>query len=143
MYSTKSDYLFVYSSLLQGFPTTDYEYISRYFNFVGNAKTKGVLSVLNNMVVGTPCGDDRFIHGELYMIKEQNQFSFAIGQLDEYEGLYPEPPQQSMYERSIATVTDENGNEYAAWCYWYKGDIKDLPVIESGNVLDFLNGHID
>lgn len=143
MYSVKSDYLFVYSSLLRGFPTTDYEYISRYFNFVGNAKTKGVLSVLEKIIVGTPCNEDRFIHGELYQVREQNQFSFAIGQLDEYEGVHPEPPQQPMYERSITTVISENGDEYEAWVYWYKGDIKDLPVIESGDVLDFLNGSKD
>ncbi len=140
MYSVKSDYLFVYSSLLRGFPTTDYEYISRYFNFVSNAKTKGTLSVLEKIVVGKPTTDDRYIFGELYIIKEQNQFSFAIGQLDEYEGLYPEPPQEPMYKRSIVTVTDENGNEYAAWCYWYKGSVENLPVISSGNVLDYLNG---
>lgn len=138
MHSAKSDYLFVYSSLLQGFPTTDYEYVSRYFNFTGLAKTKGVLSVLHNIVVGTPTNDDRFIHGELYEIKEQNQFSFAIGQLDEYEGVNPEPPQPPMYKRSIAQVVTENGSQYDAWVYWYLGDISGLPVIQSGNVLDFL-----
>ncbi len=138
MYSVKSDYLFVYSSLLNGFPTTDYEYVSKYFNFIGNAKTKGILSILNKIVVGTPCDDERYIQGELFEIKEQHHFSFAIGQLDEYEGLYPEPPQTPMYKRTIATVIDENKKEYTAWVYWYKGDVGGLPVIESGNVLDFL-----
>ena len=139
MHSVKSDYLFVYSSLLQGFPTTDYEYITRYFHFIGHAKTKGVLSILNNIVVGTPDNGDRYIHGELYQIKEKNQFSFAIGQLDEYEGVNPEPPQQPMYHRNITNVTTDNGEEYSAWVYWYLGNTEGLPVVPSGNVLDFLS----
>lgn len=137
MYSAKSDYLFVYSSLLQGFPTTDYEYISRYFNFIGPAKTKGILSIRDHIVVGTPTNEERYILGELYEIKDSNHFSFVIGQLDEYEGVNPEPPQPALYKRNISSVIDTNGRKYAAWVYWHLGDVSGLPVIESGNVLDF------
>lgn len=139
MYPVKSDYLFVYSSLLRGFPTPDYEYVSRYFDFEATAKTRGRLSILDNIVVGSPTKQDLFITGELYKIREQDHFSFAIGQLDEYESVHPEPPQQPLYRRDITTVILDDGTEVDAWVYWYNPSVEGLPVIESGNVLDFLN----
>lgn len=138
MYPVKSDYLFVYSSLLQGFPTPDYEYVSQYFDFVGPAKTRGKLSVLNDIVVGTPTEEERYVTGELYRIKEQDHFSFAIGQLDEYEGVNPEPPREPLYVRTTADVALDDGTHVNAWVYWYNKPVDGLPVIESGNVLDFL-----
>lgn len=139
MYPVKSDYLFVYSSLLKGFPTPDYKYVSQYFDFVGPAKTPGRLSILNDIVVGTPPTDgDTYIVGELYKIKEQDHFSFAIGQLDEYEGVHPEPPMQPLYSREITTTTLEDGTLITAWVYWYNGPVQGLPIIESGNILDYI-----
>lgn len=141
MYPVKSDYLFVYSSLLRGFPTPDYEYVSRYFDFVGPAKTRGFLSILQNIVVGTPTDRDAFIVGELYKIREQDHFSFAIGQLDEYESVHPEPPQQPLYRRDITKTILEDGTEINSWVYWYNLPVDGLPIIGSGNVLDYLNSH--
>ncbi|MCO6496246.1 MAG: gamma-glutamylcyclotransferase [Chitinophagaceae bacterium] len=139
MYPEKTDYLFVYSSLLRGFPTPDYEYISRYFDFVAPAKTRGILSIKENIVVGTPVSDDRFIVGELYRIHEPDLFSFVIGQLDEYEGLYPEPPAVPVYKREQTTVITKDGKEQLAWVYWFIGDVEGLPIIESGDVLEYLH----
>lgn len=140
MFPVKSDYLFVYSSLLKGFPTPDYEYVSKYFDFAGSAKTRGILSKLQNIIVGTPTSQDTFITGELYKIREQDHFSFAIGQLDEYEGVHPEPPQQPLYRRDLTIAILEDGTETNAWVYWYNLPVDGLPVIESGDVLDYLNG---
>lgn len=143
MYPVKSDFLFVYSSLLQGFPTPDYQYVSKYFDFVGPARTRGLLSIKDNIVVGTPLGEgERFILGELYKIRESDQFSFAIGQLDEYEGINPEPPARPRYRRATAPVFLEDGSRVNSWVYWYNGGIDGYPIIESGNVLDFLRKHL-
>ncbi|MBN9350379.1 MAG: gamma-glutamylcyclotransferase [Chitinophagaceae bacterium] len=141
MVHIKTDFLFVYSSLRRGFPTQDYEYISKYFDFAGDAKTRGVLSIMNNIVVGTPVEEEKYIHGELFKIKEPSLFSFAIGQLDEYEGVHPEPPEQPKYVRSTTRVFTDGGEELVAWVYWYNGSVYGLPVLESGNVLDYLNGN--
>lgn len=140
MSSVKTDYLFVYSSLLRGFSTAEYEYVSRFFDLVGPAKTKGKLTIINNIIVGTPTDQNIFIKGELYKIKESDQFSFAIGQLDEYEGVHPEPPQEPLYRRAVTTAVSGGGTETTAWVYWYNGDVEGLPVLQSGNVLDFKNG---
>lgn len=139
MDSPKSDYLFVYSSLLKGFPTPDYEYISQYFDFVGDARTRGRLSILGEILVGTSADEAVFIKGELYKIKEHDQFSFAIGQLDEYEGVNPEPPEKPRYVRKLTVAEEENGNETIAWVYWYNGNIEGLPVVASGSVLDYIH----
>lgn len=138
MHQVKSDYLFVYSSLLKGFALPDYEYITRYFDFVEPAKVRGILSIKNDIVVGTPVLEDQFIQGELYVIKQPELFSFAIGQLDEYEGVHPEPPEEPDYRRDRTFATTPDGKVYAAWIYWYTGKVEDLPVIPSGDMLEFL-----
>lgn len=140
MSSVKTDYLFVYSSLLRGFATAEYEYVSRFFDFVGPAKAKGKLTIIDNIIVGTPTDEDLFIKGELYKIKVSDQFSFAIGQLDEYEGVHPEPPEEPLYHRTITTAISEGGTGTTAWVYWYNGNVDGLPVLASGDVLDFKNG---
>lgn len=134
-----SHYLFVYSSLLKGFNTPEYEYVSRYFDLVGNGRTRGILSDKGGILVGTPVAEDRYIHGELYKIKFPNLFSFAIGQLDDYEGVNPEkdgPPAQ--YKRDLTTVNLPSGQNVVSWIYWYAQSIEGLPVVESGNVLNYL-----
>lgn len=140
MSSVKTDYLFVYSSLLRGFATQEYQYVSKFFDLVGPAKTKGKLSILRNIIVGTPTEENFFINGELYKIRVSDQFSFAIGQLDEYEGVHPEPPQEPLYQRSLTTAITGDGQKTNAWVYWYNGPVDGLPILESGNVLDFKNG---
>ncbi|HRN74067.1 MAG TPA: gamma-glutamylcyclotransferase [Ginsengibacter sp.] len=139
MTSEKTDYLFVYSSLLRGFGTPDYEYICRYFDFAGTARARGILSIMGDIIVGTPVEDERFIVGELYRIQQPELFSFVIGQLDEYEGLHPEPPEVSKYKRVQSVVYTDDGEEKLAWVYWYAGGVHGLPVIESGDVLEYLN----
>lgn len=138
MHPINSNYLFVYSSLLRGFRTPEYEYVSRYFDLIGTAKTKGVLSQLESIIVGTPTTEEKYITGELYKIKEPHLFNFAIGQLDEYEGVNPEPPQQPLYSRKLAIVQLPDGSELAAWVYWYKGNVEGFPIIDSGDLFDYI-----
>ena len=79
--------LFVYGSLRSGFQSPAYEYISRYFHLVGNGRAKGKLFDLGSYPGAVPTDDDSFIIGELYDINDPSQFSWAIAQLDDYEGV--------------------------------------------------------
>jgi gamma-glutamylcyclotransferase (GGCT)/AIG2-like uncharacterized protein YtfP len=102
MEAVKCEYLFIYSSLRKGFHQHGFDYITPYFNFICNAKVKGIL---NNAVwgpVATPTKEGHFITGELYQLKEKNNFSWVFGQLDDYEG----------------------GNCTNAWIYWYNGEVQ-------------------
>src|SRR5687767_9811042 len=132
-----SHFVFVYGSLRSGFQSTAYEYISRYFNFFGDAKVKGKLFGLGEYPGAVPTQEDTFIRGELYIVKNENEFSWAIAQLDDYEGVLVEPNEKPLYRREIADIY-VNDAIVPAWIYWYNGNVSDKPVISSGDILDYL-----
>src|SRR6185312_1715096 len=138
MEQLKSDYLFVYSSLMKGFKSREYDYISQYFCFVSNGKVKGILSDLGHIPVATPSSEGHFIKGELYQIKNTDDFSFAIGQLDDYEGVRPEADEIKLYKRELTTVYKEDESAVNAWIYWYQGNVAGKPVITSGDVMEYI-----
>jgi gamma-glutamylcyclotransferase (GGCT)/AIG2-like uncharacterized protein YtfP len=128
--------LFVYGSLLSGFKSQAYEYISRFFNLIGKATVKGKLYDMGEYPAAIPSSDDGFILGELYQIKNIAEFSWAIGQLDDYEGVTPEPGEEQLYRRELSSVTIDD-KIIIAWIYWYNGSIAGKPVIASGDVLSW------
>ena len=129
--------LFVYGSLRSGFRSPAYEYISRYFHLVGPAKVRGKLFDLGNYPAAIPTTEDRFIIGELYKIKNEKEFSWAIGQLDDYEGIDVAYDETALYRRDVTEVFIDN-NVTTAWIYWFCGDVADKPLIESGDVLQYM-----
>ena len=130
--------LFVYGSLRSGFRSPVYEYISRFFTLVGEAKAKGKLYDLGDYPAAIPVSEDYFILGELYTIKNEQEFSWAMAQLDDYEGLNVEANEERLYQRKITDVFI-NDLVTPAWVYWYIGDVTGKPVIASGDILEYLN----
>jgi gamma-glutamylcyclotransferase (GGCT)/AIG2-like uncharacterized protein YtfP len=128
---------FAYGSLRSGFRSPAYEYISRYFDLVGDAKVKGELFDLGTYPAAKPTGTNKFIIGELYRIRNEKEFAWAIGQLDDYEGVNVAFDEMLLYRREITEVQIDN-KVTNAWIYWYVGDVKDKPVIESGDVLQYM-----
>ena len=129
--------LFVYGSLRSGFKSPAYEYISRFFSFVGDAKVKGKLFDLGSYPAGVPANNDSFIIGELYAIKHEPEFAWAIGQLDDYEGVSVEPDEIQLYKRGLVDVY-VNDTITPAWIYWYIGSVEGKPLIESGDMIQYL-----
>ena len=129
--------LFVYGSLRSGFRSPAYEYISRYFDLVGEAKVKGKLFDLGEYPAAKPTNENKFIIGELYQVRNENEFAWAIGQLDDYEGVHVGFDETQLYQRELTEVHIDNRTTNA-WIYWYHGDIGDKPVIESGDVLQYI-----
>jgi len=134
--------IFVYGSLRSGFQSPAYNYISKYFTFIGNAKTKGLLFDIGDYPVATPTNQDSFIVGELFEIKNKDAFDFAIAQLDDYEGLNAEDGEFTFYQRSIEDIFI-NGVIEKAWVYWFTGDIQDKPIVESGDVLEYAKNKLN
>lgn len=130
-------HLFVYGSLRSGFHSPVYEYISRFFNFIGEAKVKGKLFDMGSYPGGVPDNDDAFIIGELYKIQEESEFSWAMGQLDDYEGVNVESDEIQLYRRELTGVFI-NSEIIPAWIYWYNGDVSGRPVIASGDLMEYL-----
>ena len=129
--------LFVYGSLRSGFHSPAYEYISRYFTLVGNAKVRGKLFDLGNYPAGIKSNDNKFIVGELYKITNENEFAWAVGQLDDYEGVTVEPDEIQLYRRELTEVYLNNSITHA-WIYWYNGDVSGKPLIESGDMIEYM-----
>jgi len=130
-------HLFVYGSLRSGFRSLSYEYVSHFFHLISDAKVKGKLYDLDSYYGAIPTQDDNFIIGELYEINEQNEFSWAIGQLDDYEGVNVESDEMQLYRRAITEVYFDN-KVVNAWIYWYSGDVNGKPVIASGDLLKYI-----
>lgn len=133
--------LFVYGSLRSGFRSPAYEYISRYFTLVGNARVRGKLFDLGIYPAGINTNDNTFIVGELYTIKNENEFAWAIGQLDDYEGVTVEPDEVQEYRREITEVHFNNSITHA-WIYWYNGDVSGKKLIQSGDMIEYMGRKI-
>lgn len=136
-----SRFLFVYGSLLSGFKSPAYEYISKYFILKGNATVKGTIYNMGSYPVGTSNDTGRHIKGELYEIRKPKELSYVLAQLDDYEGLYPDDGEEIYYQRELVEVITESSEKMIAWIYWYIKDVTDKPVIESENMLDYLDNN--
>ena len=126
--------LFIYSSLRKGFNKPSFNYISHFFEYIAPAKVKGILCKTGNDPVAIP-NETHFIKGELYRLKNENDFSWVFGQLDEYEGLDVEPGEKPLFRRELTAAYPDNLTETNAWIYWYNAEINDMPVISSGDIL--------
>lgn len=130
-------HLFVYGSLRSGFRTPAYQYLTKYFSLLGEAKVKGKLFDKGTYPVGQPATEEKYITGELYSINNPDEFSWAIEQLDDYEGLVTEAGEKPLYRREMVTAY-VNDQPQEAWIYWYNGSVAGLPEIASGDVLQYM-----
>ena len=129
--------LFVYGSLRSGFHHPAYEYMARYFQLVGPAVVKGKLYDMGEYPVAKPTTADHFIQGELYTLSQDDDFSYVISQIDDYEGLYVEEGETPLYTRELTTAFI-NDQSFTAWIYWYNQNIDGLPELATGDVLEYL-----
>jgi gamma-glutamylcyclotransferase (GGCT)/AIG2-like uncharacterized protein YtfP len=129
--------LFVYGSLRSGFHHAAYQYLSKYFTLIGKAVVNGKLYDAGDYPVAKPTEEEKFIIGELYAINNAEEFSYAIGQLDDYEGLFPEEGEAPLYKRETVTVI-LNNQQHTAWVYWFNGAVEGLTEIASGDVLQYM-----
>jgi gamma-glutamylcyclotransferase (GGCT)/AIG2-like uncharacterized protein YtfP len=132
-------HLFVYASLRSGFHNPAYRYISDFFMPEGEAITGGCFYDRGNYPVAIPDTAGRHILGELYRIKDLASFPWVLEQLDDYEGLNTEAGEKPLYRRAVTTVM-MLGKPINAWVYWYDGDTTGLPVIQTGDILHYLQG---
>jgi len=132
--------LFVYGSLRRGFHHAAYEYIRRYFDFVSDARVQGILYDMGEFPAAVPTTTGEVIVGELYRIREIDELDWALGQLDDYEGVNPEENEPLLYRRDRSIVVLPDGTETTAYIYWFNGDTTGKPIIASGDVLQYVSG---
>jgi len=129
--------IFVYGSLRKGFLHPAYEYISRYFTLVSEAKVKGKSYDMGTYPVAVPTDEELFLIGELYSINHPDEFAWAMAQLDDYEGLNTENDETPLFRREHITVHLPDRTEQA-WVYWFNGEINESKLIKSGDVLEYM-----
>lgn len=129
--------LFVYGSLRSGFKSPAYEYISNYFSLIGDARVKGKLFDMGSYPVGVPTEEEAFIVGELYEVKNETEFSWAIAQLDDYEAVVAESKEKPLYRRELTEVYLKD-RKTVAWVYWFNGDISNSIQIPSGDLIEYI-----
>lgn len=130
--------LFVYGSLRSGFQHPAYSYISRYFTLVGKGRVNGQLYDMSDYPAAIATEGDQQIVGELYRIKDPEEFAWAMAQLDDYEGLFPEPGEPALYKRETATIFLEDGTQEQAWIYWFNGSVEGRAPIPCGDLLEYI-----
>lgn len=128
-------HLFVYGSLRRGFRHPVFDYIKNHFTFVADGTVKGRLYDLGLYPAAVPDENGKLI-GELFVANSEEDFNWAISQLDDYEGLNPEADETPLYRREKATVS-YNNQESTAWIYWFNSSVEGKPVIESGDVMEY------
>ena len=129
--------LFVYGSLRSGFRNAAYQYLARYFRLIGEATVKGKLYDMGQYAAAIATDDERFIHGELYEIKEPLEFDWAMAQIDDYEGVNVEAGEVSLYKREVVSAY-LNGSECKTWIYWFSGETAGNPEVMSGDMMQYL-----
>ncbi len=138
-------HLFVYGSLRSGFKSPAYNYISKYFTLICPATVHGQLFDMGTYPVATATNTNNLIIGELYSINNTDEFSFAIAQLDDYEGVNAEEDETLLFSRQKVLVHHHDNKTTEAWIYWYIGDVTNLPIVAGGDVLAYyaekLNAH--
>ena len=99
---------------------------------------KGELFDLGEYPAAKPTHENKFIIGELYQVRNEREFAWAIGQLDDYEGVHVGFDETQLYQRELTEVYIDNRTTNA-WIYWDHGDVTGKPVIESGDVLQYMD----
>lgn len=125
--------LFVYGTLRSDVGHTAHEYIAQYFSLMGKAKVRGKLYDCIEFPAALP-DTEYFISGELYELKNADEFSISMQLLDEYEGSYDKPGEVTLFRRELVNVI-YNDEEFTAWIYWYNRPVTGLQWIRSGDIL--------
>src|SRR5437870_1373328 len=128
--------LFVYGSLRSGFHHPAYDYISKHFALISEAKVKGRLYDMGDYPAAISTAEDFFIIGELYELKKAGEFEWSIEQLDDYEGLNPEEGEAPLFKRELTEVF-YNNQSTIAWIYWFNQDVTGHPLIASGDIFEY------
>ncbi|MFD0767256.1 gamma-glutamylcyclotransferase [Mucilaginibacter lutimaris] len=128
-----TDLLFIYGTLLQpGNPFADY--LHRNCTVISSGKIRGTLYdigeypglVLNSAATA-------FVHGTIVRLHHPHE---NLKIIDDYEGVGPGQEQPNLYTREPGTIETDSGL-VTAWIYLYNLPIDGLPIIASGNYLDY------
>ncbi|MGA2171196.1 MAG: gamma-glutamylcyclotransferase family protein, partial [Terracidiphilus sp.] len=112
-----SDYLFTYGTLHPGHAPDEIAPAVEKLRPVGTGYVYGVLYDLGDYpgVVLDPTSNQK-ISGTVFRLSEDEN---VLRQLDEYEGFDQASPEQSLFLRTLRSVTLDSGETLPCWIYVY------------------------
>jgi gamma-glutamylcyclotransferase (GGCT)/AIG2-like uncharacterized protein YtfP len=131
--------LFVYGSLRSGLHNAIFTYISSYFVLEGMGAVQGKLYDLGEYPGAIPDTGKSHIIGEVYRIEEEEDFEWAMEQIDDYEGYVVSEGATSLFRRELATVSFQD-TTIVAWMYWYNRPVGNATRILSGDFVAYKMG---
>lgn len=118
------NHVFVYGTLKKDQHAN--KIISNGSNSICNARINGIMYDLG-AYPGIKENSNSYVYGEIYAIKNQDMKS-----IDEYEGFYPENPEESLFIRKVTNASCMDGNKISVFAYFYNHDIINAKKISSG-----------
>lgn len=103
--------------------------------YAGRGSIKAALFDLGIYPAAVPTDDAGVVWGEVY---ETEDTASVLAALDEIEGHRPSQPDRSLYTRTLADVTLEDGHAKQAWVYFYNAPLGRARRIDSGDYLEYL-----
>lgn len=130
----KSNYLFVYGTLLKDLENEMSKFLKRHADFTGKAYLYGMLYQVS-WYPGLVLSDDdsQRVYGHVFKLHDTEM---VLRVLDDYEGVSDAYPQPHQYKRALTTVFIADGTKQDAWVYIYNHSTARLKQITSGNFLN-------
>jgi gamma-glutamylcyclotransferase (GGCT)/AIG2-like uncharacterized protein YtfP len=130
-----SDYVFFYGTLMRPFNRPGRQRVNPKLTFAGHGSIRAKLFDLGIYPAAVPADDGSRVTGEIYELRDP---VLVLAALDEIEGYRPNEPEQSLYIRSHADVTRDDGTVIQAWAYFYNAPLGRAQRIASGDYLEHL-----
>lgn len=122
-------HLFVYGTLMRGYPHPMADKLARNASFQGHAAYRGRLFLVETYPGVVPSSDAAdVVQGDVFALNDASY----LRTLDRYEGCGPDDPQPQQYRREIGCVALETGAVIDAWLYLYNWPVENLTRISSG-----------
>lgn len=125
-----SHYLFVYGTLQAGHAPPEIAHAVEGFRHVGKGSITGTLYHLGEFpgaIISSEASGK--ISGEVVELPADPN---VIAHLDDYEGFYPDAPDESLFVRISQPVLLDSGETLRCWIYVYNRDPGSAPVVPDG-----------
>lgn len=129
----KSEYLFVYGTLLKDSSHEMAKFLEVHSECVGSGYFYGKLYRIS-WYPGAVLSEDssQKVFGEVFQIKDADTV-FKV--LDEYEGVGENQPKPNLYKKELVTAFLDDGSTIKTWVYLYNLSTSGLVQITSGKFL--------
>ncbi|HYB93918.1 MAG TPA: gamma-glutamylcyclotransferase family protein [Vicinamibacterales bacterium] len=126
------DHVFFYGTLMSPFNRPGRQRITPKLSYKGRGAIRAALFDLGIYPAAVPADDAGLVWGEVY---ETSDPTGVLSVLDDIEGFRPTEPARSLYTRTLAEVTLEDGAQTQAWVYFYNAPLGRAERIVSGDYL--------